>query len=267
MQLPHRDIYVGYIAGSIAKQGGFGSEISACAFYYANLEPEEALAEAIGGAQSEMCDTLVSDAIEVAMFDKELPCVIDMYKRYLAGEMVSSCISLNKRVYEGDEVDIVSQARAQLEEHYAAEFAKKIEAYLQKPERALEAEVEKLISLYSERCADNERAQVVNGLLAHARAQKCVDAEFVRANALDLEFDPDPLAFWGFAYREDGEVKTYANAYAPTVWKRWIEASCPSGIVYEEPLGKGSPVGRKKAFENKLKELFSDDYFEVVETF
>ncbi len=282
MQLPHRDIFAGYVAGAIAENGGFGEEVSAYAFYC--WDPERFLSKANSGDHiaARASDEALSH-VQVLTFGSEFACVCALYQAFLNGELVSNYSSLVLRVSNGEQVDLPAGVAKLLEDERGDGFKRTVLSYIHQTsdEKLLNGksvascaredmsvgdnEVMRSIIDFAGKLDDRYKAQVLNGLCALAVNTGCHDARFAHRGNQEAFFSPEANAFVGFAYREGEKIKFYSNAYAPTTFKKWLNTPSRSALLYEDPVATGAPFERRKSFEKVLKDIFDESYFGIID--
>ena len=234
-ELP-RDLNAGVMAAQLFESGVFGEELDFC------------VALAWDGAYEQL------------RFGDETSCCEELLQRFNAGDMVSDYEYCSKRVSADQDAhaverEMIAAAVAAL----SAPFEAQVSAF---QARAFENR-EDAFAAYFESLPAGE-AMLVNGLLGMGLQRKLISREFA-----DTWRQPEPeltgKRFAGFAYKKDGAIATYVNAYLPDVWRQWRKTPEASAIFVGAVKGTGSIPQLRQQFEDRLAGLIDERYFALLE--
>lgn len=239
----HRDLYSGVVAEEMNKEGYFGREINLYAFY-----------------------VWKNDTADIHYFTDENETVHEMIDQYNHGYPVSDWIMLRERLEGSPDDDSVpsalySKAMARLmKEQQSTLQAARIRAsagMAQENKGAIRSFVLKF---------DDHGTDAKFGLLAAFRAEGVIGlVPFAKLYDTLTKPVAKGREISGFAWVEEGRVKTYVNAYLPTVWQKWREMqkkTLVSPIATQFIDDEQTPVYQlKDAYEETLKAMYSKSFF------
>lgn len=197
----HRDIYSGMVAEELNKEGYFGREVSVYAFY-----------------------VWKDGTADIHYFTEEDDAVREMVKEFNAGHPVSDAVVLRERLEGAPDDDSVPSSmytRAMVKLMKEQQITLQAAIIRSKAPQTMEKNdaVRKFVRDL-DACGTDAR----EGVLAAYRAEGLIG--LVPFAGLRNEVALPEQAgrrVSGFAWMEEGTVKTYVNAYLPTVWQKWRE--------------------------------------------
>jgi hypothetical protein len=239
----HRDIYSGMVAEEMNKEGVFGHEIDLYAFY-----------------------VWKNDTADIHYFTDENDTVHEMIDQYNHGYPVSDWVMLRERL-EGaaDDGEVPSSLYTKAMVKLMKDQQGTLQAARIRASAGVAQENNDAIRSFVLKF-DDQGTDAKFGILAAFRAEGVIGlVPFAKLYDTLKKPEAKGREISGFAWVEEGAVKTYVNAYLPTVWIKWRDMqkkTLVSPIATKFIEDDQTPVYQLKgAYEETLKTMYSKSFF------